>query len=414
MHGRQKDIDGNHVGTPGTTAALALNAAQVWNYLQTYSSTVSKFPQETIASLESSLNKAATKYKDALQQDGGYDSIAYREACGLFKYFLSQAIDLGKQAWTRFDTVGMVFGISMLLVALLLGFPLNSIKKWFEANTKPRGSFVSGNEQLNNKYQMTQVAVVTIFMIFHCIVLTFSNSYIMNEESITMFILAVLCTVPSIYRFVTQLSVRGEEKSATFNSSTCLLMLIAISSRAHGLIVSGHGSDAMIRLHAAHSPGIFLPCLLILSVARIQFTRSKMPLEKLVNVHLLMDFIAISCLSISWWEKRIEDEMRNGYLSSRMSLFICTSGLFMLFYGICADNISRWRKQKCDIRNTLSHEKHRDITHTVFLILWKLLIFIVTVTGPSSSASSMLILPQAWALYNITAVCGTEKVSFFM
>jgi len=408
MRNGKNDTDGNYIGTPATTAALALNAAQVWNYLMEYSSTASKLPQKTIENLESLLNKAAAKYQEALDQESGYDSIAYREACGLFKYFLSQAIDLGKQVWTQFDTVGMSFGIGMLLVALLLGFPLNSVKKLFETDTEiHKSSSVSRNERLNQSYQIMQVATVTVFIIFHCVVLAFSNSYINAEESITMLALAVLCTLPSIYRIIAQASLKGEKKPATLDSTTRLLMIVAISSRAHSLLVSGHGLDTMLRLHAAHNIGVFLPCLLLLSIARLQFSPSKKSLEKLFNVHLLMDLVAISCLAVSWWEKRTEVEMRRGYLSTRLSLCICVTGFFMLLYGMCADSVLTWKEQNRDIS---SHKKYRNLLHTVFLILWKLLIFIVTVTGPSSVASSVLLMAQAWALCSLTAVSGKEKL----
>lgn len=406
------DTDGNYIGAPDTAAALALNAAQVWNYLMTYSSTASKLPQDTIENLESLLNQAAAKYQEALDQESGHDSIAYREACGLFKYFLSRAIDLGKQVWTRFDTVGMSFGIGMLLVALLLGFPLNSAKKIFETDTEPHTlSSASRNVGLNKKYQMIQVATVTVFIIFHCVLLTFSNSYINAEESITMLALAVLCTLPAIYRLIAQSSPRGEEKPAIFDSTTHLLMLVAISSRVHSLLVSGHGLDTMLRLHATHDMSVFLPCLFILSIVRLRFS-SKISLGKLFDVHLLMDLVAILCLAFSWWEKRDENEIRRGYLASGLSLCICVTGFVMLIYEICVDAVLTWKEQK---RDASSHKrKYRNVLHTVFLILWKLLIFIVTVTGPSSVASSVLLVPQAWALCRLTAVSRKEKVSFFM
>ena len=86
---------------PVTATALALNAAQVWNYLTTYSNTANALPAEPLSDLEGLLNDATSAYKEALSHPEVGDMIAYRKACGLFKQFLSEATDLGKQVWTR-------------------------------------------------------------------------------------------------------------------------------------------------------------------------------------------------------------------------------------------------------------------------------------------------------------------------
>ncbi len=78
------------VEAPYIATALALNAAQVWNYLHIYSSTANKLPDNAIAELRELLENASSRFKEALAQEDSFDSLAYREACGLFKYFLSQ------------------------------------------------------------------------------------------------------------------------------------------------------------------------------------------------------------------------------------------------------------------------------------------------------------------------------------
>ena len=85
------------VEAPYVATALALNAAQVWHYLHTYSSTANKLPDSAIAELQEMLEKASTRFKEALGHKDSFDSLAYREACGLFKYFLSK-VTLFKQS----------------------------------------------------------------------------------------------------------------------------------------------------------------------------------------------------------------------------------------------------------------------------------------------------------------------------
>ncbi len=78
------------VEAPYIATALALNAAQVWNYLDTYSSTANKLPENALSELKELFENASSRFKEALRQHDGLDSNAYREACGLFKYFLAQ------------------------------------------------------------------------------------------------------------------------------------------------------------------------------------------------------------------------------------------------------------------------------------------------------------------------------------
>lgn len=84
------------VEAPYVATALALNAAQVWHYLHTYSSTANKLPDSAIADLQELLENASTRFKEALGHKDSFDSLAYREACGLFKYFLSK-VNIFKQ-----------------------------------------------------------------------------------------------------------------------------------------------------------------------------------------------------------------------------------------------------------------------------------------------------------------------------
>jgi hypothetical protein len=106
-------------GVQETAAALALNAAQVWRYFSVYSSTANKLPN--LPELEERLQEAIHVYKQALAHSkNGDDSNLYYKACGLFKIFLLEASELGHRVWTRFDTVGMFLGGTIILVALVL------------------------------------------------------------------------------------------------------------------------------------------------------------------------------------------------------------------------------------------------------------------------------------------------------
>ena len=67
---------------------------------------------------------ASSRYKETISQKDTFDSLAYREACGLFKYFLLQATDLRKKVWTQFDTTGMGIGFILLILSLVLSIPV--------------------------------------------------------------------------------------------------------------------------------------------------------------------------------------------------------------------------------------------------------------------------------------------------
>mmetsp|Transcript_2205 Transcript_2205/g.4051 ORF Transcript_2205/g.4051 Transcript_2205/m.4051 type:complete len:1023 (+) Transcript_2205:286-3354(+) len=385
------------VEAPFVATALALNAAQVWNYLATYSVTANKLPEENMSELKAILDQGTLAFKNALLQQGGYDSIAFREACGQYKYFLSRAIALGKQVWTRFDTSGMLMGILIMLVALVLQIP------WLTVTVKTENSIVATKQSRKSisvvtakqngqdskvlgRKSMLETLVLVMILFFHCFLLTFSNSYIISEQNIVMFMLSIVCLIPIIFSLLWDI-----ENDYPFSTAS-LLLTIMISSRANELFIKGHGLDPMIRKHWAHNCPVFLTSLCILAVMRLlYFSRKRMQNG---IVHVVMDTTAIISLCISWYEKRSPEVSRHGYLSSRFSLSIC-------FIGFCKCLLDEYRL--ANLRRSSKTDSETDMMHRFNILLIKVLIFTITVTGPSSASSSILFICQCWAIYYLIA-----------
>jgi hypothetical protein len=382
------------VEAPFVATSLALNAAQVWNYLATYSTTANKLPEEGMLELKAILDQGTFALKNALSQHGGYDSIGFREACGHYKYFLSRAIALGKQVWTRFDTFGMLMGIAIMFVALLAQAP------WLTLTVKHENSLISAKQsgqdsKVMGKKSTLETMVLVMILFFHCLLLTFSNSYIASEQYIVMFMLSIVCLIPIIFSLLWDI-----QDDYPFSNAS-LLLIIVISSRTNELFITGHGLDPMIRKHWAHRCPVFMTSLCILLVMRLlHFSKKRIQSG---FVHLVMDTTAIVSLCISWYEKRSIQVSRHGYLSSRLSLAIC-------FIGFCKCLLDRYYS----INPQSSSVKDADSQmHTFNTLLIKVLIFTITVTGPSSASSSILFICQCWAMHHLISLNkNVTKVRF--
>ena len=394
-----RSLKQNTAEAPFAASALALNAAQVWNYLSTYSTTANKLPDDALGSLKGILDEATTTYKMALSSPDSHDAIAYREACGLFKYFLSQATDLGKVVWTRFDIKGMAYGMILLLLALVLGIPIQhvSLSHNRDGNTKGKAddfriwpSFCT--------YTNLERTTVAVFIIFQCALVTFSNSYILAEEAVIVFALSIICVISTTYNFF-QVTTRLKPRHFVLRDEL-LPLVVAMCSRANNLLVSGHGLDPSIRAHLAHSAGVFLPSLMVLSVFRLLSFTSKPHLIPYNMTHATTDVMVMICLAQSWWEKRSVDTERHGYIGSLLALVLC-------FFGCIAMLFQLFRRQKISIEL----DKATDDFHKTALILSKVALFIITVTGPSAASSCILFVIQTWALRKLTIVTGDNKVS---
>ena len=226
---------------PNIALALALNAAQVWRYFTVYSQTANKLP--SMPELDSLLNSALSAYKRALEHEDGSDSIAYREACGKFKVFLNEAAELGIRVWTRFDTVGMVLGGSILFAsALLVSWYL--VRLAFYLN-----STLPGDQRL-------EVTLASLLMLFYCVLLTFSNSYIDAEQHIGTFVQAVIC-IALCGRLVSAPTYPKNGKILP-SLTPWLPLVIPLCSRIGELFVAGHGTRSVHSASCCASSSILL------------------------------------------------------------------------------------------------------------------------------------------------------------
>jgi len=398
LYHRQNRTDVQLVEAPFAATALALNAAQVWNYLSTYSTTANALPDEDLSELKMLLEEATTRFQKALLQIDGFDSIAYREACGLYKYFLSRATALGKQVWTRFDIPGMSVGIVLLLLSLVLQIPLLFVAQ----SSRPIAINASEHmAKVHSRKNIIESTVLLVFLVFHCVLLTFSNSYIISEESIVMFMLSTLCSMAAIFGHYTG---RGRNISV-LQSHAAIPFIIMCCSRLNELFVTGHGQDPLIRKHWGHSGYVFLVSLSLLAAMRVVYSTKRVSLYG--RAHAGMDVAAIMCLAISWVEKRSLEVTRHGYLSSRLSLSICVMGFCLTLFEM---NTSP--PLKLGIENT---DKLRMATmHKVNILLLKVFLFTVTVTGPSAATSGVLFIIQSWGLFYLTFESGIDKVRTFV
>ena len=372
------------VEAPFIATALALNAAQVWNYLATYSSTANKLPDDSMVELKTILDEATTLLQSALIQEGGYDSITYREACGHYKYFLSRATALGKQVWTRFDTSGMYLGIFILFFALIL--QISSILM-IGTSTKEVGKKQSEDvlKSIRRKMMLENIGLV-VFNIFHCVLLTFSNSYIISEQVIIMFILSSMCLIDVIFAYFRY------TKLKSLLSSVPVPLILMGCSRLNEIFVTGHGLDPMIRTHWSHNLPVFLTSLTLLATMRLWYhTKRGSQNERLYTA---LDVSCLALLAFSWFEKRSVDVTRHGLVSSRYSLALCVVGFCLVIFDIYRSQQQLMSKEKVE-RSKFS------AFHKCNSLLIKVLLFVVTVTGPSAATSSVAFLLQCWGLYHL-------------
>jgi phosphatidylinositol glycan class O len=405
--------------TPYIATALALNAAQVWTYLHTYSQTSRDLPQGRLLELKEILDSAAIFYRGAilqsqkekengmLQDNSYHDSTEFRQACGLFKIFLAESTGLGKQVWTQFNENGMMIGICILFLAWILANPLwkRDVRKhmgmifcWFGTKNKfddvrsTGASKSSVNDAVNGSsedqfarslqsFHLLEVAASIICMIFYSGVLTFGNSYIEHEREIVTFFLAILCLL--VFRRWYYVSNNNATTSA---ASAYLPLLVILCSRMYDVFVTGHGLDPSIRLHPSHNALVFMPALAMLLALRLRWFET----SQSFSVSKLIDVLTIVCLACSWWEKRTHDHSRNGHEFARASMLFVIIGMMHSAYGTGSELTSQFNDNR--VRRSwklLSHSR---------LILFRVMMFLVIVTGPSTASTAVMVLVQCAAL----------------
>lgn len=375
-------------GVNDTAAALALNAAQVWRYFTVYSDTANKLPN--LPELQLYLEEAVEVYKQALfqQKNQAYDSTAFYKACGLFKTFLVEASELGHAVWTRFDTFGMMMGGSILFLALSI-----SILSLCFVNGSNRSS---SNQYIEN-------GLSAIFISFQCGILSFSNSYIEAEQHIVMFMLQILGLV--LYVRMQGVTSGGNAKVIPY-----VPLLIPFFSRVTEIAISGHGMDPSIRVHIAHNPVVFLLALFGLMGLRV-FFHSSFPIKnKTTLFHTIIDCVVLLCLSLSWMEKRNIDQTRNGYTAIRIVI-----GILLLCTPVAIGQALIFNLTK--IREFAKVDKHHHIVcrDTILVrtlvIVFKLLLVIMVVTGPSTASTIFFFSFQGWMMYLFASATGFYEVS---
>ena len=391
-----KDRTSSSSSTPYIATALALNAAQVWDYLYTYSQTSRDLPRQRLNELKEILDSATTLYRGAIFQsqkeqkneethDHSYhDSIEFRQACGLFKVFLAESTDLGKQVWTQFNEDGMLTGICTLLLGWIAANPLwrRDVRKqmgkilwWLGTNDRTISSVQS------HTFNLIEVTTSVIFMVFHSGVLTFGNSYIEHEREIATFLLAVLCLLVFCRWYQ-----HTKESETASSVHVHLPLVVIISSRVHDLFVTGHGLDPSIRLHSSHSALVFLPALIVLLALRLKWLDA----TRAASLSKLIDMSTFVCLACSWWEKRTDDQSRNGYGFAKASIIFVMVGVMHSAHCISSEvktQISHSRERRC--WKLLRHSR---------LVLFRAMMFLVIVTGPSTACTAIMVLVQYAAL----------------
>jgi len=329
----------------------SLNAGQVWRYLTEYSSQANRLPLDQLHIL---LQDAIKSYKQAIKSNGRV--VSFDSASRKFKMFLDEATLLAKQVWTRFNSIGMFLG-SLIVGAMLLASLVELIHFRRLANTTWSWYLEAG--------------LTLLFIVFTCGVLSFGNSYIEKEQSITMFSLSVLSLAVSARIWIAKLPVLYAK----------LLLCLPILARLHELLISGHGLDPSLSTHKAHHPFVFLSSVVMLGFLRTRLLRNERRFQQVI------DLATLAFLSVSWLQKRHSDTSQSGFTSCRVALALWAIGILLCMKGFLMNR----REQ--------------------IMVTIKIGIGLMIVTGPSASASLIVVFIQLWILNQLSA---QKQVSLYL
>ena len=376
-----------------TTAALALNAAQVWRYFTMYSSTANKLPR--LPDLKEQLDEAINVYKEALSHPEAVDSNAFFKASGLFKVFLVEAAELGHQVWTRFDTPGMIMGATVVFTTLLVWI----LSMYMAASTV----------RLPPSTQWFEIGLTASFVFFQSGMLSFSNSYIEAEQSIVMFMMGIMGF--AIYVRMYHVKAGGNDAIVPYAP-----LLLPILSRLAEVAISGHGLDPSIRLHAAHDILVFLPSLIGLLFLRFyswhRLNGTATPnLASFAFLHAMVDAISIVLVAQSWVDKRSldHDENGNGYFWMRMAIILVLGSTPVTIYQAFVPPTRKRRNDTANQTNVVASSPGLLSRGVAFLS--KFLILIMIVTGPATAATVLVACLQGWILFLLCSATGFYEVS---
>jgi len=352
-----------------TATALALNAAQVWRYFTVYSETANRLPG--LPPLEAELKMAVSAFAKALSDHDNPDPDHFIQASTLLKSFLKNALALGQHVWTRFDSVGMVGGVLVFVFGIVLHtWPL--VKDiWQVATGKWRFPWSHLNE----------MALTMLLILFTCGLCTFSNSYILEEENSIMFALSVLSIAIAL-----RIRTANRESMAWI-----AIPIVPVLSRLAELFISGHGMDPSIPVHAAHHSGVFLTSLALIVLIRWTLFRYRL-MDSVA--HLVADLAALFFLALAWWEKRQPNQELNGYVYCRIEVVILSISLVVAL----AQGMTRPSSPRNSSKSNLLR-----VEDDLLVVLFKLLVGVMTVTGPSSSTSMLFFMVQMSILYFLSS-----------
>jgi phosphatidylinositol glycan class O len=266
------------VSSTEATLGLAINAAQVANYLEEYEKEKG-LPSRDMDKLREQLHEASEVFKTAVAShrkaadaadatnDTIYSSADYHMAATLFKEYLRDATELGRSVWTSFNYYYMVAGIVFLVAGVFLAGPYRGI---------------SPDDPLVYKLTQTDVVAATpvALALFHTLFMFLSNSYIISEQQFCQMALLVVC--------VSQITKHHEDWLA--------LLLIPTFSRLHEYFVSGHGVDVTNSDHLAHNPLFFLPVSAAMTYTFVSIFHTPTPERHSISP-IVLPFIFVN---ISW------------------------------------------------------------------------------------------------------------------
>ena len=176
--------------------------------------------------------------------------------------------------------------------------------------------------------------------------------------------------------------VSKKSNTATTATSVYLPLVVILCSRINDVFVSGHGLDPSIRLHASQNALMFLPSLAALLALRLHLVVESTKKGSLASK--LIDVLVIFCLACSWWDKRSNDHSRNGHQFARASILFVVIGVMHSVYCLCYELTGQSRSWVL-----LCHSR---------IVIFRVMVFLVIVTGPSAASTAVLVVVQCAAL----------------
>jgi phosphatidylinositol glycan class O len=117
-----------------------------------------------------------------------------------------------------------------------------------------------------------------------------------------------------------------------------------------------------------------------------------------------IEIIAVVSLVCSWWDKRALEHSRTGFLTARIAMMA-------VFFGIFQSTRSLYGQWKLSIQYGLKDVGGGRNIENVQVLLFRLMLFLVIVTGPSAASSAVLILIQCATLRQLMDASGTRQLS---